>query len=289
MNSTDLPIIVSGDTVGILDPHKKYTNLTGTEQKAGLDDSLSNFMKCPGHAACFNGIFGLDTTTVNYQGTLFRFPLRKRNANSEIIIDTAYPPERVLETLYDSFFEEAPLILLFLKHVQEISLYEGSKLLYKVAIDPLQKQVVTAERQACKESTSHPNKCVLRAYSTTVQVHRGGTSENYHWLIMNLIGRQTKQSQQLGFLPWVGIAAPLPGTITLRGLNIQTDKVELSVSGSSNGTSVSGSSNSKTVFLFACFTDLDGQGCGTQPRACFLFSSSSWQDLSTCQYSWLHC
>ena len=226
MNSTDLPIIVSGDTVGILDPHKKYTNLIGTEQKAGLDDSLSNFMKCPGHAACFNGIFGLDTTTDNYQGTLFRFPLRKHDAHSEIT-KMPYPPERVLKTLYDSFFEEAPLILLFLKHVQEISLYEGSKLLYKVAIDPLQKSVVTAERQACKESTSRPNKCVLRAYSTTVQVHRGGTSENYHWLIMNLIGRQTKQSQQLGFLPWVGIAAPLPGIITLRGLNIQTDKVEL--------------------------------------------------------------
>ena len=183
-------------------------------------------MKCPGHAACFNGIFGLNTTTDNYPGTLFRFPLRKHDAYSEIS-KVPYTPEKVIKNLYDSFFEEAPLILLFLKHVQEISLYEGSKLLYKVAIDPLQKQVVTKERQACKDCTSRPNKFVLRAYSTTVQIHREGTSENYHWLIMNLIGRQTKQSQQLGYLPWVGIAAPLPGIITLRGFNIQANKIEL--------------------------------------------------------------
>ena len=204
--------------VGILDPHEKYTK-TGEH---GLLVPFPEFMKCPGHAACFSEIFGLDTTTDNYPGTLFRFPLRKRDASSEIS-DTAYPPARVLKTLYDSFFEEAPLILLFLKNVQDISLYEGRELLYKVAIDPLQKQVVAAERQACKECASRPSKCILRAYSTTVQVHRRNTSENYHWLIMNLIGSQTKQSQQLGFLPWAGIAAPLPCSISIHDIETAAD------------------------------------------------------------------
>ena len=208
--------------MGILDPHK-YTSFSESGQKAGLDESFSSFMKYPGHSACFNGIFGLDTSAEEYPGSLFRFPLRKPGANSEIS-RVAYSTERVLENLYESFYQEAPIILLFLKHVQEISLYDGNDLVCKVAIDPDHSHVVTLERSECRKCTLGLSRCVLRAYSVTVQVHKRNTNvQHYHWLIINVIGQCTEQSSKLGFLPWVGIAAPLPSKVNLSNLYTETD------------------------------------------------------------------
>ena len=182
-------------------------------------------MNKPGHAACFTGIFDLEVSTVDYRGSLFRFPLRRENAESEIT-ETSYSAERVLEILYDSFFEEAPIILLFLKNVQEISLYEGEELLYKVAIDHKQREMVTTERSSIEMHASlASSKCLLRAYSMTVGVRRKEKREEYYWLLMNLIDQPNEKSQNLGFLPWVGIAAPLPGTINFPGLSIESDDV----------------------------------------------------------------
>ena len=186
--------------------------------------TISEFMEHPGHAMCFHNILGFKSSSKEYQGSLFRFPLRTQEANSEIS-KSPYHLKNVLD-LYDSFFKEAPIILLFLKHVLEISLYDGSNLLYKVAINPSQKQMVASERLACEKCYSKPGKYVLRVYCTTVHVHKRGTEEEYHWLIMNLIGQQNTLSQDLKLLPWVGIAAPLPGPMSVSDLNIEEDSID---------------------------------------------------------------
>ena len=158
---------------------------------------------------------------------MFRFPLRSVGASSEIS-SNAYSVERVRDFLFKSFMEEAPIILLFLKHVERISLYDDDTLLYEVSVHDYHKAMVRLERnELIKIGQSKPSFPSLRLYSMTVCVKDclRGTSIDYHWLIFNMIGSSFKDiqdlSQKLQILPWVGIAAPLPNITNLNNIHIQ--------------------------------------------------------------------
>ena len=208
----DLPMVISTDTVAILDPHKRFV-------KEDYNPELSHFLSHSDHAACFNGVFGLTPSTASYNATLFRFPLRKTNSESEIV-SGEYSPDRVRGFLYNSFINEAPVIMLFLKYVQEISLYDNDELIYKVFIDPSQVPTIERERQALLQMAERTTlSCSLRVYSMSIQTQDHRMSHNdphswYHWLVINMIGSSDKgiiaMSKDQNNIPWVGVAAPLP-------------------------------------------------------------------------------
>ena len=116
--------MVSTDTAAILDPHKRYI---GTDTR-GWDNTLEEFLEFTGHAACFAnlGSCSIRSGMTSYPATIFRFPLRQPNAKSEIS-SNSYSVDRVRDFLFQSFIEEAPIILLFLKHVEEITFYDGNE------------------------------------------------------------------------------------------------------------------------------------------------------------------
>ena len=220
--TVDLPVVISTDVAAILDPHKRHTGL----DRRGWDGDLDKFLTYEGHASCFHGIFGLTRATRNYNATLFRFALRRHTSNSEIV-KTEYPMERVRGFLYDSFIKEAPIIMLFLKYVQHISLYDNDQLVYKVSLEPSQMHAIKQEREALiqlAESGFHI--CSLRVCSMTIKTedNRSGQTptQSYHWLVMNMIGSTDydilQLSQELEILPWVGVAAPLPQMATISNL-----------------------------------------------------------------------
>ena len=215
-------MVISTDVAAILDPHKRHTGL----DRRGWDGDLDKFLTYKGHASCFHGIFGLTRATRNYNATLFRFALRRYTSNSEIV-KTEYPVERVRGFLYDSFIKEAPIIMLFLKYVQQISLYDNDQLVYKVSLEPSQMHAIKQEREALiqlAESGFHT--CSLRVCSMTIitEDNRPGQTPTqlYHWLVMNMIGSTDRDilqlSQELEILPWVGVAAPLPQMATISNL-----------------------------------------------------------------------
>ena len=231
----DLPLVISRDTAAILDPHKKYT---GTDNR-GWSSDVASFLCYSSHAACFKSLGSCSVLpgTTDYPATLFRFPLRLPGADSEIS-SNAYPVERVQTFLFQSFIKEAPLILLFLKHVEEISLYDGDNLLYKVSIHSSHKRTVRLERNALIQlGLSNPSFPSLRLYSMSVCVENfcdKPTNDEYHWLLFNMIGSSFKTvqefSQKLQILPWVGIAAPLPDTLNLSNIHLSNvDITQLSV------------------------------------------------------------
>ena len=215
-------MVISTDVAAILDPHKRHTGL----DRRGWDGDLDEFLSYDGHASCFHGIFGLTRAKRNYNATLFRFALRRRSSNSEIA-KTEYPVERVRGFLYDSFTKEAPIIMLFLKYVQQISLYDNDQLVYKVSYEPSQMYPIKQEREALiKLVESGFHTCSLRVYSMTIitEDNRPGQTptQSYHWLVMNMIGSTDRDilqlSQELEILPWVGVAAPLPQMATISNL-----------------------------------------------------------------------
>ena len=223
-STTDLPILISTDTAAILDPHKKFIK----EDKSGWSNDLEVFLKYRDHAACFRNIgpCSVDPGMQHYAATLFRFPLRLPDAISEIS-SNAYPVERVRDFLFQSFIKEAPIILLFLKFVQEVSLYDGDTLLYKVSVDPNHENKVKTEREELfKLGLSKPSSPSLRLYSMTIVVENflEQKQNEYHWLIFNMIGSTVEKirelSQKLEIIPWVGVAAPLPAMISLEGIHV---------------------------------------------------------------------
>ena len=209
-------MVISTNTVAILDPHRCFLDEHYTSK-------LTEFMSYSSHASCFDGKFNFKRSTKHYDATLFRFPLRKSDSQSKIV-DKEYPPDRVLSFLYDSFIKEAPIILLFLKYVREISLFDNDRLVYKVSIDSSQVKRVEQERQALLSLASQPSlPCTLRVYAMSIktevcreykQSHDTSCSTAHHWLIVNMVGSSDQEiiemSMKQSSTPWVGIATPLP-------------------------------------------------------------------------------
>ena len=117
----DFSTITSGDTIGFLDPHKHFWP-GESGQRYPLRTSLP---KIPGLKSQYEvlDVLGCNVSeSADYNGTLFRFPLRQRGPNSEIS-SSVWDTDRVLDVVYKSFQEDAHPILLFLKSVEKISLY----------------------------------------------------------------------------------------------------------------------------------------------------------------------
>ena len=222
--SVDLPMIISTDTAALLDPHRKYSG----SGRMGWDDDLEKFLQHSGHAACFDGMFGLTRFTKNYNATLFRFPLRTIESNSKLV-SSPYPVERVRGFLYNSFIKEAPIMLLFLKYIEEISLYDNDRLIYKISIEPSQIPSIRQERQFLMQlAERHASSCSLSLFSVSfvIEDYRSmhPVHEKYHWLVINTIGSTDAEIIQMAkdqrSLPWVGIAAPLPQRIDISKVSL---------------------------------------------------------------------
>lgn len=119
---TDNPCLLSGDYLLILDPLQKCLPLNSNFQarKPGVKILLSKIKHLhPNQLVPLQGLWGYDTESDHYDGTIFRFPLRKhasplREKQERPSIDSV----RLLLNLY---FKEARISLLFLKGVKVIA------------------------------------------------------------------------------------------------------------------------------------------------------------------------
>ena len=123
----DLPSIVSGSTVGMIDPHEKYFS-DGTSRRTvylhrwRMKEDRNEMITIPDQFSPYKGVFGISDDVFcegSFNGTLFRFPLRQESSE---LSATSYSDEKVC-TLFEGFAADAHLVLLFLQHVESIELY----------------------------------------------------------------------------------------------------------------------------------------------------------------------
>ena len=227
-----MPIVISKQWVGITDPHQK---LTVRGAGAGKLVKLSEFMAHQGHAKCFRNVFDV-TQSGSYNATLFRFPLRQKGSESKIS-SNCYSPAKVCDNLFASLQEEAPILLLFLKNVLKISMYEwyessdGPQCIYCMDMSNNVTQYRTKCLSLAQEyngGTSNVTNIVLTSVTSKTWAVKK-EPEQYHWLVLNAIGsdleelRKCAKSQRV--LPWVGIAAPLPINLNLNDITIGLDNI----------------------------------------------------------------
>ena len=218
LSYTDLPSIVSGSSLAFLDPHEKYFKQGETGRRFDLAGELLTSYK--DQFSPYENVLDCKISQGRYEGTLFRFPLRNKPSK---LSTKLYSTERVKE-LFEVFKEEAGIILLFLKNVEEISLYETNETLkekrlfaVKVSIDCVE-EVRKRRKQFLEEAEellySEDSECAVKPMKVTIV--ESSSSAKHDWFVCNCVSTEDKRLQELSaklkLPPWIGIARPLNGS-----------------------------------------------------------------------------
>ena len=209
----DLPSVVSGNKIGFIDPQKKYL------KDGGKGCTFSDAATHVGQFAPYN-VLGCNMTAPSYEATLFRFPLR-RDGDASLLSKSFHSPETIRSILFDSFKEDAHLVLLFLKSVASIKLWDwrpGSESpveIFSVCIDEQTRQDVLNARKRINVSVNSGEVLVEEAFQAVVTCRDDSqVISSQKWLIAHHISKEHSDVVELGEelhqLPWIGIALSLP-------------------------------------------------------------------------------
>ena len=226
----DLPVIISGDKLAYMEPQEKVWR--GESGQSYFIQDIRSQGKLDSLAP-FEGVAGFSAQAGTYHGTLFRFPLRKapdlsKPHSKSDISENCYTVQKLLDLLV-ALREEAKFLLLFLRSVQEIEVYEISEfgrqnLSFQVAIR--EKDNICHKRNhfmdelktASVQAGSLPY-CITRSIHLVTDFHVQVTDQFQrtptvsHWLVANQVGSQTQTVLETAakqhVFPWVGAALEL--------------------------------------------------------------------------------
>ncbi|KAI9684824.1 MAG: hypothetical protein M1829_000199 [Trizodia sp. TS-e1964] len=118
---TDTPKILSGKFLVILDPQqmKLPKSYRTHKRKVGVKILISKLRSnCPDQLAPFIGLWGFSNDTVDYNGTIFRFPLRKRGEQSKLLENIDSPTTADVQSIFGGILKTARISLLFLRNIK---------------------------------------------------------------------------------------------------------------------------------------------------------------------------
>ncbi|XP_053402672.1 sacsin-like [Mercenaria mercenaria] len=128
-NLTDLPSFLSGSSLVYFDPHGKYLGNFSSGTRTGVKFRLPNKTLVSTYIdqiMPYSGIFGCNIEQDDfkeYNGTLFRLPLRtEKQAGESCISSVSYTKEEMV-TLLRMFVKTAGNFLLFTQNVKKIEIY----------------------------------------------------------------------------------------------------------------------------------------------------------------------
>lgn len=208
---------MSGDSIVFLDPHETHFGRNETGQRFSLGDNLLEDYE--DQFKPYEDILDCKISTQFYYGTLFRFPLRSAPSD---LSKKEYTKDKV-RRLFHALEEEASVILLFLKNIEEIGLFETDE-------SNIGRHVFTVRlSDSCREEVRQQKKAFLSEVKrlrdgqiqiTHLSLHLGvveltesGLAVENKWLVYHQVDARNSSLKQLsldlGLLPWVGFAAPL--------------------------------------------------------------------------------
>ncbi|CAH1244396.1 SACS [Branchiostoma lanceolatum] len=220
---TDLPMILSGQHVAILDPHESIFRIDGLRQSGRiwhLKEDAEEIKSLQDQFSPFKKLF--DSTedpfeTGSFNGTIFRFPLRQTPSR---LSKTLYDYQKVVD-LFDSFKADGDIVLLFMHHVRSIKLMTRettghSATDYRVSLSSKSEQEkenrFTTKVREARGVSWEDRETVVSTCRFSMAIDGGPTRD---WLVTNYVkGRgiseeAIKLSEELSLLPWVGVAMPL--------------------------------------------------------------------------------
>ena len=220
--------------IGFIDPHgvcfsDKRHRRTGKRWR--LREDRDDIESMPDQFTPFIGIFDCTGDVFSkgfYNGTLFRFPLRR---TSSALSETLYSAEKV-DLLFESFMADAHLMILFLQHLECIELHareqkqSTSKKIFHVKIAEECLQTVRATRKEFLTKIKPGDvmsSSVSVTYPITIETVNFDlppflNTNRYSFLVTNYFcGGQVSSTfktlmtdKALSYLPMVGVAMALP-------------------------------------------------------------------------------
>ena len=128
---TDLPSFISRKYFTMFDPHTKYLGDRVSAQQPGmrvdLVENIADLELYEDQFLPYKGLFGcrvFDLKDDGYQGTLFRFPFRSKNTAEKSDICKKIFDKQNVSDLVKALKEQSGELLLFLKNITMVSLYD---------------------------------------------------------------------------------------------------------------------------------------------------------------------
>ena len=174
--------------------------------------------------APFDSLCGFSVHSGNYDGTILRFPLRNEKRERRVS-SHVYDISR-LHTLLTALRKEAKFILLFLRSVRRIEVFEIAKNgihsnLFKVSIQETPEDQLSIKRSRFQQqlqsafqtqsfSITHPIELVSQVCVHVTDHMDQSNSSQSKWLVASRVGSEStdvcETAQALKVLPWVGVA-----------------------------------------------------------------------------------
>ena len=216
---TDLPTIVSGNRLAYLDPHEElWARETGKWYDINMNTHFTDSF------APFEGLCGFSVRNHQYNGTLFRFPLR--NVMREKRVSSHTYDIHKLRDLLHALRNEAKCILIFLRSVRTVEVFEigenGARSnILKISISELPHDRLGQRRANfqvnLKRSFAAQSFGIRDTLTDTVHVqvevtHYGPSTrtESSKWLVSNQVGTKSdevrRMAKDLKVFPWVSVA-----------------------------------------------------------------------------------
>lgn len=212
--SLDLPSVVSGHHVAFLDPQETYFGAGETGRRFDIREPLTYQYR--DQFSPYEDVLSCKISSGFFEGTLFRLPLRKWPSKISIKPYTAGK----INNLFESFIEEAPVILLFLKNVEIVSIYETSwtgkeKMIFSVQVkEEFRETVKELKCKFVEEASGFLSRPFEMSYETVIEINRPENSQQqFKFMVLNRVGHESMHmaelSSSLGIVPWAGVAASL--------------------------------------------------------------------------------
>ncbi|ETW06282.1 hypothetical protein, variant [Aphanomyces invadans] len=224
---TDFPTFVSGRRIVMFDPQATHLPNVNPSNPGKLIDFLARqdlLAQFPNQFAPFKG-FGCNLAA-HFHGTMFRLPLRTANEARRSKLSASIRTCEDIQHLLDEFFVESTMVLLFLRHLAKISIYEWTD-----GQDAPSMRYTTAAA-AVVESLACRSQIVARPpfsqAGTSWDVHLKVTTRDiahnmdHHasWLVCNQLGGGTcsmianhPDNASLRLIPYGGVAARLDAAV----------------------------------------------------------------------------
>ncbi|XP_065181452.1 sacsin-like [Sycon ciliatum] len=240
---TDVPAILSGTSVGFIDPilcHIRDPSSTDTDSDDDddSDDDQTNATsakRCvmqelvkfpvqgfagsfPGQASTFNVLeHQLTPCEESFTGTLFRFPLRQDQ--DSLLSKTIYSEEDVEKKLFASFQKEADIMLLFLANIRSLELFKqprssAAKRIMHVTYTCIgETDSDTEMSQRLRNAIKSETLTTLESRMCVALHSSNDASTARDWLVRHTVGSNDDKIWEIAgkqnLHPWVGIAAPI--------------------------------------------------------------------------------
>ena len=213
-----MPSIISGESIAFLEPQERIW-----EGEKGRLFDLSDLYGSD-NLNCFNGLADFTPHASHYPKTLFRFPLRTRASG---LSENIYTVEKMNE-LIDALRSEAKLLLLFLRSIQTIEVYNidsrghQSRTFQATIAESCLANVSEKRRdlltqlKSCHADAQYNFSNVIEytaKFDISVYDKAVGRSVTSRWVVANQVGsanaavRATSVKQKV--FPWVGTAVEL--------------------------------------------------------------------------------